>query len=248
MAKESYRFFDSAGEDRRIHQANDFAEFMGEFFSTGIKNGGANLKVEKAETGLAVFIRPGFAAIEGYAYWLEPEEGNETLVLPLPPAHQSLHRIDRIVLRLSNRQEDRFIRAAIISGEPASAASVQPPELTREGGYYEISLSRVLLPPGSLTTAPLQLTDERLDASVCGLINGLITLDGSEFQAQADAILENLATQGYLPLTGGNVDELTVGERELAFVEDLDAFQRKILHGTAEPSGGQDGDVYIKYS
>ena len=189
MAKEIYRFFDTTIEDPRIYQADDWADQYRELFSDGIKNGGSNLRVEVG-SGLQVVINPGFALIQGYMYRLESETGKEKLALTLGPADAAKPRIDRIVLRLSTAQQNRYIRAFVLPGTPAD--SPVPPTLTRNANTWEMSLAYVRVSAMAVSLSAIDVTDERYHAEACGLINGLVTLDGTEFERRAEEILDNL--------------------------------------------------------
>lgn len=77
---------------------------------------------------------------------------------------------------------------------------------TRAGNIYEISLARINVRANATSILDSDIIDERYDSDVCGLINSLIQLDASEFQAQAEIILENLKDQGYIPLSEAVMD------------------------------------------
>ena len=201
MALEKSRFFDSVGDDR-IYQADNFAEYFRLLLTDGIKNGGTNLKVTAPGTGMTVRVNYGEALIQGYAYWLTNDgAGIKTLAIG---AAASQPRIDRVVLRLDRSLSARQVSLVIKPGSPAS--NPIPPALTRTNNIYELSLARIRVNAGVSKIEASNITDERFNASVCGLINSLITLDGSDFQAQAEAIIEQLANQGYLPLDGKAAD------------------------------------------
>ncbi|HNZ62767.1 MAG TPA: hypothetical protein PKH23_00315, partial [Bacillota bacterium] len=201
MALEQSRFFDSVGDDR-TYQAEQFAEYFRLFLTDGIKNGGTNLKVTAPGTGMTVNIDYGIALIQGYAYWLENDNtGIKALTIG---ASTSQPRIDRVILRLDRSLSERQITVAVKEGTPATAPV--PPALTRSSNVYELSLAKVSVAANAVKIENANVTDERFNASVCGLINSLITLDGSDFASQATAIINQLSTQGYLPLNGKAAD------------------------------------------
>lgn len=201
MALEKSRFFDSVGDDR-TYQADQFAEFFRLILTDGIKNGGTNLKVTAPGTGMSVQVNYGSALIQGYAYWLEDDGvGVKSLTIG---ASASQPRIDRLVLQLDRSLSERKISLVVKAGTPAS--SPLPPQLSRTNNVYELSLAQIRVNSGAVKIETSNITDERYDASVCGLINSLITLDGSDFEAQAAAIILQLSTQGYLPIDGKAAD------------------------------------------
>lgn len=201
MALEKSRFFDSVGDDR-TYQAEHFAEYFRLFLTDGIKNGGTNLKVSATGTGMNIKVDYGVALVRGYGYWLT-NDGGGVKQYALGAA-DTLARIDRVILRLDRSLSERQITIQVKKGTPA--ANPVPPTLTRTENTYELSLAQVRVRANSVKLEASDITDERYDPDVCGLINSLIELDGSVFEAEATAILEQLATQGYLPATGKAVD------------------------------------------
>ncbi|MGV3139726.1 right-handed parallel beta-helix repeat-containing protein [Brevibacillus agri] len=168
---EAYRFFDSTEGDERLYTADEFAEYFRRVLTDGIFNGGNNLKVECSGTDIRTFIQPGYAWLQGYMYKIDSEPLYLTHDLPDP----SLDRIDRIVIRLDRRLENRHIKAFILTGTPATNPA--PPVLTRDENIFEISLAQVRIKKGKSYIEPNQVTDERLNPAVCGLVNSLIQVD-----------------------------------------------------------------------
>jgi len=160
-------FFDSTSDDPRLYPAREFAEYFARFIGNGIYSGGTQLKVSATGTDNKVSIATGFAWINGYLYSIF----SEPLSLTLTPA-TTLDRIDRIVLRLNVSTPVRAIRATILQGTPGT--SPVAPALTRSGDIYDISLAQVRLTAGSAIVLPHQVTDERLNNTVCGVVTGLI--------------------------------------------------------------------------
>ena len=165
---ERFRFFDSIdGEEEREYTADEFAEYFRQFIRNGIFSGGENLKVETNEQDMKVFINPGYAWIEGYLYKID----TEPLVMEHKIADPSLNRIDRIVIRLDKTLENRYVKAFILEGTPA--ATPEAPELTRNNNVYEISLAQVEVIAGKSFIESYQITDERFNNGVCGIVTHL---------------------------------------------------------------------------
>lgn len=175
MAEES-RFFNHIDGDRQ-YNADEFAEYFRQVLTNGILNGGTNLQVYVTGADRVARIKSGKAWLEGYFYKLTDE-----LELPLAEAHGTYDRIDRIVVRLDRRPEARHVRAFVLTGEPAMEPV--PPALTREGLVYEIGLAKVLVVHNTSVLQPGNVTDERLDASVCGLVNSLVQVDAAHMTQQ----------------------------------------------------------------
>lgn len=196
MAAEQSRFFDSVSGDKK-YSADQFAEFFRVLVTSGILNGGPNLQVTPTGGTMSVTVNYGVANILGYMYWLVDDETGPYQANIAASASQP--RIDRVVLRLDKSLAERKIYIAVKTGTPG--ASPAPPELEREGNIYELSLARINVRANATSILETDIIDERYSATTCGLMNSLISLDGSTFQAQAEAILEQLATQGYIPET-----------------------------------------------
>ena len=165
---EEYRFFDSIdGEDERFYTADEFAEYFRQFIRNGIFNGGENLKVVTDEKDMKISIKHGYAWIEGYLYKIAGED----LILEHGIADPSLNRIDRVVIRLDKTLENRYVKAFILEGTPESTPKA--PSLTRNDNVYEISLAQVEIIAGKSFIESYQITDERLDNTVCGITTHL---------------------------------------------------------------------------
>lgn len=108
----------------------------------------------------------GSAWINGYRY-----ENTDALNMLLVTANGSNPRIDRIVLRLS--QINRSIRLAVVTG--TSAVTPVAPALTRTSDIYELGIADVLIPTAATTIAANNITDTRLNNSLCGMVNSLVT-------------------------------------------------------------------------
>jgi hypothetical protein len=158
-------FFNSSDGDR-VYDATDFAAYFGSLVSNGIfYKTATNLQVSPG-MGLAVSVAAGSAWINGYRY-----ENTDALNMPLTTAHGSNPRIDRIVVRLS--QISRNIQLAVVTGTPA--ATPVAPDLTRTSDVYELGIAEVLVPAAATSIAANNITDTRLNTSLCGLVNSLVS-------------------------------------------------------------------------
>lgn len=158
-------FFNSSDGDR-VYDATDFAAYFGNLVSNGVFYASATNLQATPGNGLAVSVAAGSAWINGYRY-----ENTDDLNLPLTTANGSNPRIDRIVVRLS--QVSRSIQLAIVDGTPAATPSA--PALTRTSDVYELGIADVLIPAAATSIATNNITDTRLNTSLCGLVNSLVT-------------------------------------------------------------------------
>ena len=158
-------FFNSSGGDR-VYSATDFAAYFGRLVSNGIFYAAStNLQVTPG-SGMAVSVAAGSAWINGYSY-----ENTDALTLNLTTASGVNPRIDRVVVRFS--AVERRIYLAVLTGAPAETPTA--PALTRSNDTFELGVSDILVPKGSVTVAALNITDTRLNTALCGLVNSLVT-------------------------------------------------------------------------
>ncbi len=158
-------FFNSSDGDR-VYGATDFAAYFGSLVSNGVFYAtSTNLQVSPG-IGLAVSIAAGSAWINGYRY-----ENTDDLNIPLTTANGSNPRIDRVVIRLS--QITRSIQLAVVTGTPS--ATPVAPELTRTSDIYELGIADVLVPAAATSISVNNITDTRLNTSLCGLVNSLVS-------------------------------------------------------------------------
>lgn len=213
-------FFDSTSDDIRAYPAREFAEYFARFVGNGIFGGGTKLKVTATGSDANLKIEVGYGWINGYLYGVY----NDPLTLPIQPATTN-DRIDRVILRLDTSTPVRAIRALILQGNPAVSPVV--PALTRSGDIYDLSLAQILVKANSTVVKPENVTDERLNSAVCGVVTGLIqqadTTDifnqfqawlntkTSEYQQEWKKFLESVQDEGFATTDYVNERVLTGG-------------------------------------
>lgn len=158
-------FFNSSSGDR-IYDAVDFAAYFGSLVTNGVfYQVATNLQVSPG-SGLGVSVAAGTAWINGYRY-----ENTDALNIPLTTANGSNPRIDRVVVRLSSVNRD--IQLAVVDGTPATIPVA--PALTRTSDVYELCIAEVLVPTAATSIILNNITDTRLNTSLCGLVNSLVS-------------------------------------------------------------------------
>ena len=158
-------FFNSSGGDR-IYNAADFASYFGKLVSNGIFYAAANNLQVTAASGMSVSVQVGAAWINGYSY-----ENTSPLTLTLATADGVNPRIDRVVVRWS--AVNRNISVVVKSG--TAAASPSAPALTRNSDTWELGLADIAVAKGAVSIAAGNITDSRLNTSLCGLVNSLVS-------------------------------------------------------------------------
>ncbi|WP_240371682.1 hypothetical protein [Anoxybacteroides rupiense] len=183
---EIYKFFNSSPGDPRKYFASDFADYFSSVLSAGLlldENEEYGLQVTH-NGGLQTVISPGKALIKGYSY-----ENTTPLVLTHDLPEMTYDRIDRVVLRLDLRNQHRYIKLFVKTGE--ASENPVPPELQRDEFIYELSLAQVRLRANTASIDPADITDERALEDVCGIVQSLITVPTSVFQQQFDVWFNN---------------------------------------------------------
>lgn len=132
----------------------------------------------------------------------------ENRVLPMEMSDAQYDRIDRVCVRLE-RLNDRcylYVKKGTAASKPV------PPALQRDNVAYEISVAQVLVRVGVTGINAGDITDERLDAEVCGLMSdGVTGIDTSVIQAQFEALIKNLQTE--LQAVYDGIEKVNVIER-----------------------------------
>lgn len=141
--------------------------------------------------GMDVSIAPGIAWLHYTEYGGAVYCNSLPLAKTVPLSPADYPRVDRVVIRYDAVTNIGAI--AIKTGAPAS--SPVPPALTRDASAYEISLARIAVGKGVTEITAADITDERLDESVCGLMrDGVTGIDTSMLQSQAMTAVQNTVT------------------------------------------------------
>lgn len=162
----TYGFFDSINGDR-TYNADQISDYFLKLISNGVFATPADAMQVQAASGLTVNVSAGWGFIN--CKWINNDNNYN---IQLDAADATFDRIDRIVMKLDRSSEHRYITLEAKKGTPASTPV--PPELTRVGDIYELSLAQVAVAANATTITQAEITDERPDTSVCGFVTGLI--------------------------------------------------------------------------
>lgn len=174
---EKYGFFDSLLGDEREYAEVDFARFGRVLAIDGVRGGENALSVSAYAAGIAVEVAQGMAMVQGRYYALE-DDGSGSKIIGLNAA-QNNPRIDRIVLRLT--YSNRTIEVGVLQG--TEAAQPVPPQLQRDSDVYMLSLAQVYVGVGVSSLNSGNVTDERSDENVCGIM--IVNPDAAMQEAKA---------------------------------------------------------------
>lgn len=198
---------------------------------------GMNVTLGKGRAWLA------YAEFAGVVY-----ANTNAMQIAIPTADAYFDRIDRIVIRFDRTANT--IAAAVVSGAAASAPSA--PAITRNDSVFEISLAQIRVPTGATEISAANITDERLDMSVCGIMkDGATSIDTSVYYAQWQALMQQIndimSGQGLNPLVAYPVGSIYMSVNEtspaLLFGGLWVQLEGRFLLGASSeyPAGKEDG-------
>lgn len=166
--------------------------------SSGVFGADGNLSVT-ANGDMTVSVSDGVGWLandkaDGTVFWNDTKEqtGSELqLTIPLPDA--ILPRIDRIVVSWDTVDYAEKPRIEVLKGTPNNAPTA--PELTNNTLKRQISLARIYVAVAASSISADNITDERLDPDVCGLVTDWVSVDTTTMQAQFSSLLEKVKTE-----------------------------------------------------
>lgn len=194
--------------------------------TSGVFGAGNNASVQALSTpGMAVEVSDGTgwmanSGSNGVVWWIDNESVDGTkLQLAVDAADGVLNRIDRVIVEWKTTNYVDYPEVKILKGAKAGTASA--PALTNNSAIRQISLARISIAAGTTAITASMITDERLDASVCGLVTEKVSIDTSVMQSQFSTLLKETQAQATSVLDSIN--------RELADLEAGTAVELKKL-------------------
>lgn len=141
-----------------------FRNLFLKYFTEGVDPNGGFTVVENSTQG--ALVKKGWANIRGVFIELKSDT-------PITfDAADSMDRIDRVVLRHDDTKTVRKPDVIILKGTPSN--SPVPQNITRNETQYDIVLADVRIKPNSVFITNSQITDQRFNSSLCGIISGTI--------------------------------------------------------------------------
>lgn len=199
---EKSSFFDSVnvgGVWDRPWRAPNFASYFASFIGNGVfPNPSNNLQVI-ANDDMTVTVKAGKGWINGYYY-----ENTDDLILSIDVADGVLDRIDTVVLQYRGLVDDgRKIVVQIKKGDYKSDPVAQ--SLQRDSDIYELKLADIIINHGAIKITQADITDTRLDKSVCGVVSQMV-------QTVDTTTLFNQYKSWYEQTTGKAIKDITAFE------------------------------------
>jgi len=250
MAIKSWPYTNISGD--RKTTASDEADGYDIFVGSGVVPGYLNgLAVTKVAGAMQVSVNTGAAVLAGHR---AISDAAATVALDTGSAQP---RIDIIVIESNENTDVRAAQFVAVKGTPA--ASPSPPALTQTAAVWQLPLAQILIPAGAANLDGATLTDVRAYAegrhmhSVDELI-GLTEALAAKANASHTHAISNV-TNLQTTLDGkaaashthsiSNVTGLqtALDGKEPTLASDR---KRKITISSSDPSGGADGDVWIK--
>lgn len=166
--------------------------------TSGVFGAADNLSVT-AGGGMTLHVADGVGWLandkaDGTVFWNDSKEQTGTeLALVVALSDATLPRIDRVVVTWETTDYATKPHIELLQGTPASYPAA--PVLTNNTLKRQISLAQVYVSAAVSSITADSITDERLDASVCGLVTDWVGVDTTTMQAQFYALLEKVKTE-----------------------------------------------------
>ena len=175
---------------------------------------GTHLDVTAAGT-MDVTVGTGIAWLhyDMFAGCVYGNTDSRTLTVTMSDAQYD--RIDRVCVRLEilNNLCYLYVKKGTAADSPV------PPELQRDNVAYEISVAQIRVGVGVTKINAGNITDERLDEDVCGLMSdGVTGIDTSVIQAQFEALISEL--QAELQAVYEGVEKVNIIELSATLLND----------------------------
>ena len=218
MAGKYFPFRSVLGD--RKYSAEDWAAYFALFIGNGVFYSSADkLRITEGE-GMKVKVQKGAGFIAGRMYLLE-----EDITITLDTADGALNRIDRIVLRCD--YTNRLIEIDVLKGSYSKSPTA--PELTRNVAAYELALADVYVAAGVIKITAANITDQRLNTSLCGIVTGLVQ------QADTQEIFDEFYAylQEFKQITQVDIENWTE-EQKQAYTDWYTAWQANMETWTIE--------------
>ncbi len=161
-----YGFFNSLNGDRK-YNAEKLSAFFEGLISNGVFETVGNKLLVTAGEGMSINIDTGRAFINSHYI-----KNTAVLNLKLPAADVQFDKIVRIVIRCDTSTAVRAVFFEIKEGAPA--ISPVAPGLTRNETVFEMALADVLIPANSESVNQGNISDLRMNTSLCGFVTGLV--------------------------------------------------------------------------
>ena len=140
-------------------------------------------------TGTTVTIGKGIAWIQNEEFSGKVIAIKDDVIVDLGATSTTLPRMDVVALRF----DASLNKSELVVKKGTPAVSPKLPEITRTGTVYELYIASVLRPVNVPIVSASNLTDLRLNETVCGLMADSVTrVDTEAINAQVTALISEL--------------------------------------------------------
>lgn len=155
----------------------------------GVYAGDGNAAVTAVQSSMSVNVAPGIGWMtdangDGICWWFR---NAIELAIDAAESTGTLNRIDRVIVEWKTTDYADKPEVKVLKGTSSSSASA--PSLTNNSTVRQISLARISIPAGTTQLTGANITDERYDATVCGVVTETVTLDTTTINEQFQAFL-----------------------------------------------------------
>lgn len=174
------------------------AEYVMKFLhgrTSGVFGADGNLSVSAGD-GMQVKVSDGIGWLsnsdgDGSVFWNDTKKTSGTeLALTVAMSDPVYERIDRVVVTWDTVDYAAKPVVEILKGSASSSAAA--PALTNNTLKRQISLAQIRVPAAVGKVSNANITDERLNPDVCGIVTANIKVDTAEMQAQFTELLKAL--------------------------------------------------------
>lgn len=184
--------------------------------TSGVFAAGNNLAVT-SQGGMNLAVSDGVGWIansesDGTVFWNDAFKTTGTqLALTLELADAFNPRIDRIVVSWETVDYTVKPEIKVLKGTPAGTPAA--PALTRTASKWEISLAQIYVGAAVSGVTAANITDERLNSAVCGLVTAALEIDSTMANNQFIQMLADVQSdsQELLSLIKTELDNLNAG-------------------------------------
>lgn len=180
MADQHGLFWNSESSDR-VYDADSFSEWLRKFFTTGVFAGEL---FTTATSGMGISVSAGYCNIDGKVRFFDTAS-----TFTLSAANSTYPRIDTVVIERNdtNREITMKVVTGLVSGTTPS-----PTAPVRSGGVYQLVVAQVLVKAGATSISNEDITDTRMDSTVCGYVTGTVSqINFDQITAQWTDYIEN---------------------------------------------------------
>lgn len=173
-------YFYNSNNGDRLYDADSFSDWLKKFFTTGVFTG--DLQVLES-SGMQVAVQTGYANIKGKVKFFD-----EATYLDVNNANATYDRIDTVVVERNDTDRDFSLK--VVAGSATDTPTATAP--VREGNIYQLVLAEIYVKAGVTAITQADITDKRLDSSVCGIVASTVKeIDFTQIQAQYDSYMAN---------------------------------------------------------